>query len=85
MQRASSQCCLLQARECEDLLKIIRELTESRNRLASIKAIQSERLADQQQDYMRVARVADLSRSLSKENIAKAAQATQRLNQVPTA
>ena len=60
----------------------MRELTESRNKLASFRAIQAERMADLQHEYMRVMRVADLSRAVSKENLGKTAQATQRLNQV---
>lgn len=68
--------------EAEDLLCVVRELTESRNKLTSFRAIQGERLADLQHEYMRVSRVADLSCALSRENIAKAGQLTQRLNQV---
>jgi len=44
--------------------------------------VQGERLADLQHEYMRVSRVADLSCALSRENIAKAGQLTQRLIQV---
>ena len=62
----------------------MRELTESRNKLAGFRAIQAERLADLQHEYRRVMRVADLSRAVSKENLGKTAQATQRLNQVST-
>jgi hypothetical protein len=73
---------LLQTQESEDLLCVVRELTESRNKLTSFRAIQGERMADLQHEYMRVSRVADLSCALSRENIAKAGQLTQRLNQV---
>lgn len=71
-----------QKQECEDLLGIIRELTQSRNKLTSLKAVQAERLADLQHDFMRQGRVAELSRAVSKENINKTRELTQRLNQV---
>ena len=43
---------------------------------------QAERHEDLQRDYHRVLRIADLSRSLSKENLAKAAEAHRQMSSV---
>lgn len=72
----------IQAQECESLVEVVRELTKSRNKLMSTKSIQGERIADLQHDFMRVSHIADLSRALSRENIAKAAHLGHCLNQV---
>ena len=72
----------LQTQECEGLVEVVRELTKSRNKLTSMKSIQGERYADLQHDFVRVSRIADLSRALSRENISKAAHLSQCLNQV---
>lgn len=72
----------LQTEECEGLLTVLRELTQSRNSLMNLKSVQGERLADLQNDFLRVTRIADLSRALSRENMAKAAHLSNCLNQV---
>lgn len=73
---------MLQTQECEGLVNVVKELTSSRNKLTNMKSIQGERFADLQHDFMRVSRIADLSRALSRENLAKAAHLGQLLNQV---
>ena len=72
----------LQDQECNNLTRVVKELTESRNKLANFRATHAERMADMQHEYMRVMRIADLSRTVSKENLVKTQQATHRLNQV---
>lgn len=61
---------------------IVRELTENRSKLACARTNLAERLAELQHEYMRLMRVADLSRVVSKENVAKAAKVTRSLKQV---
>ena len=61
---------------------VVRELTENRSKLACARTNLAERLAELQHEYMRLMRVADLSRVVSKENVAKAAKATRSLSQV---
>lgn len=58
------------------------ELTQGRSKLVAGRAVQAERLADLQREYERVLRIADLSRALSKENMAKAACAQTQLHSV---
>ena len=43
--------------------------------------MQSERFQDLQQEYLRILRIVELSRAISKENIAKTADTTKKLNQ----
>ena len=63
-------------------MRVVRELTENRSKLAYARTNLAERLAELQHEYMRLMRVADLSRVVSKENVAKAAKATRSLKQV---
>lgn len=63
-------------------MRVVRELTENRSKLACARTNLAERLAELQHEYMRLMRVADLSRVVSKENVAKAAKATRSLKQV---
>ena len=72
----------MQSQECENLTKVVRELTQGRSKLVAGRAIQAERLAELQHEYERVLRIADLSRSLSKENMAKAGHAQGQLRDV---
>ena len=81
-------CCLMlrlpdmQQQECSNLMEVVRELTDSRSKLVCVKTNLAEQLAELRHDYMRVARVADLSRTVSKENVVKAAKAQKSLRQV---
>lgn len=63
-------------------MRIVRELTENRSKLACARTNLAERLAEVQHEYMRLMRVADLSRVVSKENVAKTAKVTRSLEQV---
>ena len=63
-------------------MRVVRELTENRSKLACARTNLAERLAELQHEYMRLMRVADLSRVVSKENVAKAAKVTRSLKQV---
>lgn len=74
---ASALTCKTQ--ECESLMRVVRELTESRSKLVCAKTNLAEKLAEMQHEYMRLMRVADLSRVVSKENVAKTAKAMQSL------
>jgi hypothetical protein len=65
----------LQAQECENLMRVVRELAEARSKVSAAKSSLQEKYAELQSDYYRVVRVADLSRTISKENMAKAVQA----------
>ena len=72
----------MQQQECSNLMAVVRELTDSRSKLVCAKTNLAEQLAELRHDYMRVARVADLSRTVSKENVVKAAKAQKNLRQV---
>ncbi|KAK9861751.1 hypothetical protein WJX84_007628 [Apatococcus fuscideae] len=67
--------------ECENLSRVVRELAESRAQLVACRAVQSERIEELQAECMRIMRIADLSRTVSKENITKATQAKKHARQ----
>ena len=73
---------LWQSREVENLTQVVSELTRGRSKLVTGRAVQAERLARLQHEYERVLRIADLSRTVSKENMSKAACAQRQLRQV---
>ncbi len=64
-----------QAQECESLARVVRELTESRAKLVGGRAALAERVAALQHEFLRVVRIADLSRAASKDNLEKASRA----------
>ena len=72
----------IQQSECENLSRVVRELAESRAQLVACRAVQSERIEELQAECMRIMRIADLSRTVSKENITKATQAKKHARQV---
>ena len=74
--------CALQAQECENLMRVVRELTASRSKLVAGKSIMAERFAELQQEYIKVLRIAELSRAASRSNLAKADKATNLAKQV---
>lgn len=63
-------------------MRVVRELTESRSKLVCARTNLAEKLAEMQHEYMRLMRVADLSRVVSKENVAKTAKVMKTLKQV---
>jgi len=65
----------VQAQECESLARVVRELTESRAKLVGGRAALAERVAALQHEFLRVVRIADLSRAASKDNLEKASRA----------
>lgn len=77
---ASALACKTQ--ECESLMHVVRELTENRSKLVCARTNLAEKLAEMQHEYMRLMRVADLSRVVSKENVAKTAKVMKTLKQV---
>lgn len=77
---ASALACKTQ--ECESLMHVMRELTENRSKLVCARTNLAEKLAEMQHEYMRLMRVADLSRVVSKENVAKTAKVMKTLKQV---
>lgn len=60
---------------------VVRELTENRSKLVCARTNLAEKLAEMQHEYMRLMRVADLSRVVSKENVAKTAKVMKTLKQ----
>lgn len=75
-------CGYLQTQECESLMRVVRELTENRSKLVCARTNLAEKLAEMQHEYMRLMRVADLSRIVSKENVAKTAKVMKTVKQV---
>ena len=75
-------CGNLQTQECQSLMRVVRELTENRSKLVCARTNLAEQLAEMQHEYMRLMRVADLSRVVSKENVAKTAKVMKTLKQV---
>ena len=63
-------------------MHVVRELTENRSKLVCARTNLAEKLAEMQHEYMRLMRVADLSRVVSKENVAKTAKVMKTLKQV---
>ncbi len=63
-------------------MRVVRELTENRSKLVCARTNLAEKLAEMQHEYMRLMRVADLSRVVSKENVAKTAKVMKTLKQV---
>ena len=63
-------------------MRVVRELTESRSKLVAGKCVMAEKFAELQQEYMKVLRIADLSRTASRNNLAKADRATNLAKQV---
>ena len=63
-------------------MRVVRELTENRSKLVCARTNLAEKLAEMQHEYMRLMRVADLSRLVSKENVAKTAKVMKTLKQV---
>lgn len=63
-------------------MRVVRELTESRSKLVAGKSIMAEKFAELQQEYIKVLRIAELSRAASRNNLAKADRATNLAKQV---
>lgn len=63
-------------------MRVVRELTENRSKLVCARTNLAEKLAEMQHEYMRSVRIADLSRIVSKENVAKTAKVVKTLKQV---
>ncbi|KAL4425862.1 hypothetical protein ABPG75_009878 [Micractinium tetrahymenae] len=68
--------------ECENLMRVVRELADSRSKAVSQRASLAERYNDLQQEYHRMLRIADLSRTVSKENMAKTSRTRSELRRV---
>ena len=77
-----SSLVILQAQECENLMRVVRELTASRAKLVAGKSVMAERFAELQAEYIKVLRIAELSRAASRSNLAKADKATNLAKQV---
>ncbi|CAL8464938.1 g4473 [Coccomyxa elongata] len=78
----SADAAKRKAQECENLMRVVRELTESRSKLVAGKCVMAEKFAELQQEYMKVLRIADLSRTASRNNLVKADRATNLVKQV---
>ena len=63
-------------------MRVVRELTASRSKLVAGKSVMAERFAELQQEYIKVLRIAELSRAASRSNLAKADKATNLAKQV---
>lgn len=68
--------------ECENLMRVVRELTESRKKAVLQRASLTERYAELQSEYARSLRIADLSRTVSKENLARTSRTRTELRRV---
>ncbi len=62
----------MQTQECENLTNVVRELSTSRCKLVAARTVLGEALADMQHEHNRMARVTELSRTVSRENLARA-------------
>ena len=58
--------------EVENLTAVVQQLTKSRSSALSARAILAEKFCDLRREHDRVARIADLSREASKENVERA-------------
>ena len=63
-------------------MRVVRELTASRSKLVAGKSVMAERFAELQAEYIKVLRIAELSRAASRSNLAKADKATNLAKQV---
>lgn len=68
--------------ECDNLSRVLKELAEGRVRATCARAVLAERHAELQAEFHRMQRVAELSREVSKENIAKTSKTSKALRQV---
>ncbi|CAL5229415.1 g12736 [Coccomyxa viridis] len=80
--KQSADAAKRKAQECENLMRVVRELTASRSKLVAGKSVMAERFAELQQEYIKVLRIAELSRAASRSNLAKADRATNLAKQV---
>ena len=68
--------------ECDNLSRVLKELAEGRVRATCARAVLAERHAELQAEFHRLQRVAELSREVSRENIAKTSKTAKALRQV---
>lgn len=68
--------------ECENLQTVVRELSESRSKAACQRAVLAEKYGELQSEYHRMLRIADLSRTVSKENLATTSRTRSELRRV---
>ncbi|CAK0787193.1 hypothetical protein CVIRNUC_010409 [Coccomyxa viridis] len=80
--KQSADAAKRKAQECENLMRVVRELTASRSKLVAGKSVMAERFAELQAEYIKVLRIAELSRAASRSNLAKADKATNLAKQV---
>ena len=73
---------MLQTQECDNLMRVVRELADSRAKVVSAKASLQEKYIELQTEYHRSIRIAELSRTVSKENLAKTSRTQKALRQV---
>lgn len=67
--------------ECENLMRLVRELADSRAKAVSAKCSLQEKYAELQTEFHRTLRIAELSRTVSKENLAKTSRTQKALRQ----
>lgn len=68
--------------ECDNLTRVVRELSEGRVKTVCARAVLAEKHAELAAEYHRMQRIADLSRTVSKENLAKTSKTLKALRQV---
>lgn len=69
------------AQECDNLMRVVRELADSRAKVVSTKVSLQEKYAELQAEFHRMMRIADLSRTVSKENLAKTSRTQKALRE----
>lgn len=80
--QAAVEAYMRRTREVSNLQRVVQELTESRKQAVMKAASLSERYSELQAEYHRSLRIADLSRSVSKENMAKTSRTRTELRRV---
>lgn len=68
--------------ECDNLTRVVRELSEGRVKTVCARAVLAEKHAELAAEYHRMQCIADLSRTVSKENLAKTSKTLKALRQV---
>lgn len=80
--KAAADACARRSGECENLQRVVREMSESRAKAVSQRALLAEKYAELQQEFHRMLRIADLSRTVSKENMANTSRTRTELRRV---
>lgn len=78
----AARLAVLRGAEVDNLTRVVKELSDARAKVQSAKASLHDKYCDLQAEYHRMLRIADLSRTVSKENIAKTSRTRKQLQEV---